>query len=146
MIQQIAVRDDQNAAGTTARVASSASSIVRDVLTLAELQAHLVAADFQEGKRRFVLTGTLLLVGAAALLAGLSAALVALAQGFIALGVRPDALAYLAAAGVGIVLSAAIFALGWKRLHHAAGAFQRSRDEFRNNLECIRAALDATDR
>lgn len=145
-MNQATVRNDHNPAGATTRVASGVSSVVRDLVTLAELQAYLLAADFQESKRRLVLSWVFLLVGAGVLLASLSVALIALAQWFFALGLKPEALAYLAAAGTGIVLSVVVLALGWKCLRRAAGTFRRSQGELLKNLECIKASLEVNRR
>jgi hypothetical protein len=142
MVHQATVMPQRNASGKApTHLARNASSVVRDLCALTELQARLLAADYRESRRRLLVATILLVVGSVALLASLPVALTALAEWFLALGLGSRALAYWCATGVGLLLAAVLLVVGQRSLRNSLRAFQRSKTEFVRNVEWIRSIL-----
>jgi len=130
--------------GAAARATHSATALLRDVWTLAELQCKLVAADFQESRRRAVAAVVAIVIGLTILLAGMPIALIALAKLLVTAGLSEPA-AYGCAALAALVVAAGVLWFGWRRLNTALATFARSRDELGRNLSAIQCLMSSCD-
>ena len=123
-------------------LARDVGEFAHDVLTLAELQAQLLAADVQECGQRVLVPGLVLLCGVALGLACFPIALAALALLFIQVFETSYAAGFLIAVVVGAVLSALLCVIGWLQIRERVAVLQRSRQELVRNLRWIRKVLE----
>ena len=135
-------RDHTDDAAKPRSMTFNLSHLVRDLVTLAELQTELFAADVRQSKHRLVWPLGLLLGGAVLLLACFPVALIGLAIWLGGAGLHPAA-AYVAAAGIGAAVTALLLTVGWKLLVRALRTFHHSTDEFVLNLRSIKSMLKA---
>lgn len=129
----------QSAPRTLAR---DVGGFAHDVLTLAELQAELFAADVRECGERVVVPGFVLLSGLALGFACFPIVLTALALLLIQAFEISYAAGFLAAFVVGAVLSALLCVLGWLRVRRHVALLGRSKLELACNLHWIKKVLE----
>ncbi len=122
-------------------LARDVGSFANDVLTLAELQAQLLAADVQECRQRVLVPSLVLLCGLALGLACFPIALVTLALGlvlFLETSLFTALLIVVVAAAIG---SALLCIFGWIHVRQRAAVLRRSRDELVRNLSWIKRVV-----
>ncbi len=142
--------DDQAKIDERNRTSKNASSgfaqgvadFTLDVLTLAELQAQLLAADVQECRQRVLVPGLLLLCGLAVGLACFPVGLTALAFCLVQSYKTSYATGFLTAFIVGAVLGAVLSVLGCLQVKKRLAVLRRSQQELIRNLRWIRKVLD----
>jgi uncharacterized membrane protein YqjE len=123
-------------------LARDVGEFAHDVLTLAELQAQLFAADLRECGRRVFVPGLVLLCGAALGLACFPIALAALALLVIQVFETSYAAGFLIVVGVGAVLSALVCVIGWIQVRQRLAVLGRSQRELIRNLRWIKKVLE----
>ena len=142
--------DDQAKIDERNRTSKNASSgfaqgvadFTLDVLTLAELQAQLLAADVQECRQRVLVPGLMLLCGLAVGLACFPVGLTALAFCLVHSYTTSYATGFLTAFIVGAVLGAVLSVLGCLQVKKNLAVLRRSQNELIRNLRWIRKVLD----
>lgn len=122
-------------------IARDVSNFACDLVTLAELQAKLFLADFQESKRRVLTPVILLVVGAVMLLACFPVALIGLAWVFMKQAQWTEVPAYFASAAIGAVLAAVLSYAGMKLLGNALAVYRRSANELERNVQWLKLVL-----
>ena len=132
-------RTSKNASSSFAR---GVADFTNDVLTLAELQAQLLAADVQECRQRALLPALLLLCGLAVSLACFPVGLTALAFWLVQTYSTSYATGFLTAFIVGAVLGAVLSVLGCLQVKKKLAVLRRSQQELIRNLCWIRKVLD----
>ncbi len=116
--------------------------VVHDVLALTELQAELFRLDAREAVTRLVAPIVLLAAAGAIALGTIPVLVLLLAKVLVAAASLPQWLAMLIAVLVGFAVAAVVGFAGWHLLRAPFRAFQRSRDEFRRNLEWLKNTMD----
>lgn len=134
-------RTSKNASSGFAR---GVADFTNDVLTLADLQAQLLAADVQECRQRVPVPALLLLCGLAVSLACFPVGLTALALCLVQTYRTSYATGFLAAFIVGAVLGALLSVLGYLQVRKNLAVLRRSQQELIRNLRWIRKVLDQT--
>ncbi len=136
--------DERNCAPENASrgFARGVGDFTHDVLTLAELQAQLLAADMQECRQRVVLPALLLLCGLAVSLACFPVGLTALALYLVKAYKMSNAAGFLIAFIVGAVLGGLLSFWGGLRVRKSLAVLQRSQHELIRNLRWIRKVVD----
>jgi uncharacterized membrane protein YqjE len=137
MADQAAV-NGRGKAGTALR--ANMGDFVHDVITLAELQARLVAVDAGEARARAIRPLILGVVGIVLLLASFPVALLGLAWLLAESGLVLWA-ALLIAAAAGVIVSGLLGWLAWRTIRTTFTVFRRSGDEFSQNLGWIKSVL-----
>jgi len=122
-------------------LAGDVREFAHNVLTLAELQAHLFVADVQECGQRIMIPGIVLICGVVLGMACFPLALVVLALFLVQLFEVTYAMGFLIAFAAGAVLSALLVAIGYLQVRKHAILLQRSREELRRNLNWIKKVL-----
>jgi len=122
-------------------LAGDVREFAHNVLTLAELQAHLFVADVQECGQRIMIPGIVLICGVVLGMACFPLALVVLALFLVQLFEVTYAMGFLIAFAAGAVLSALLVAIGYLQVREHAILLQRSREELRRNLNWIKKVL-----
>ena len=122
--------------------ARGVGDFAHDVLTLAELQAQLLAADVQECRQRTLVPAVLLFCGVAVSLACFPIALTALALFLIQFFKTSYATGFLMAFVVGAVVGAWLSVIGWRQVAKRVAVLQRSQHELIRNLRWIKKVLD----
>ena len=130
-------RGDQKA-GTALR--TNLGDFAHDVLTLAELQGRLLVVDLNDARARAVRPLALGLIGLVLLLATFPVALLGLAW-LLSLTGLPLWACLLIAAGAGLMCSGLLGWLAWRTLRTTFAVFDRSREEFTQNLSWIKSVL-----
>jgi hypothetical protein len=123
-------------------LAQDVGEFAHNVLTLAELQAQLFAADAQECGQRALVPGLVLLGGVALGLTCFPIALAALALVLIEVFQTSYAAGFLITAAVGAVLSALMCAIGWFQVRQHLALLGRSQQELVRNLRWIKKVLE----
>ena len=143
MVAQTTMNGARRSDSAAARATYNATAMFRDLWTLAELQSKLMAADFQESRRRARAGLVALVVGLVILLAGMPIALIALAKLLATAGLSEPA-AYGCAALAAMVVAAGALWFGWRRLNTALATFSRSGDELGRNLRAIQCLVSSS--
>ncbi len=143
MVAQTSMNGNPHTQGAADGTAVNARAVAHDLWTLGELQCRLLAADFQESRRRVAMACAALAIGLAILLAGLPVALIALAKLLVAQTGLSEPAAYGCAALAAVLVAAGALLFGWRRLNGSLAAFSRSRDELRRNLGTIQSLIGA---
>ena len=125
-------------------LAGDVGEFAHDVLTLAELQAQLLAADVQQCSQRIVVPGTALLAGAALGLACFPVALVGLALLIVQVFETTPAAAFLIVAAIGAITSALVCFISSLRMRKRLAVLARSKQELIRNLRWIKKVLERT--
>ena len=129
-----------NAAPTT-RVGGGLAGLVRDVMSLAELQLKLLSVDAKEASARIVTPIILLAVGTILALCSIPLGLIAIAQVLhLEAGWHP-AVATAVALLIGLVLAGILAFVGYLGLRRCILPMQRSRDELERNIKWLKSAL-----
>lgn len=136
--------DEQNRAPESASrgFARGVGDFTHDVLTLAELQVQLLAADVQECRQRVLIPALILLCGLAVSLACFPVGLTALALYLVQSFKLSYATGFLIAFIVGAVLGALLSVFGCLRVRNSLAVLRRSRRELIRNLGWIKKVLD----
>ncbi len=121
-------------------VRHSVGRVVRDVLTLVELQGQLLKSDACEFTEQSVRPVALFAAGSLLLLATVPVCLLAIAEGLVAAGVWRG-LAYGLVALASVALAAGMTAWAWGRLRGMPPLFARSRQELAENIALIKDSL-----
>jgi len=123
-------------------LAHDVGEFAHNVLTLAELQAQLFAADVQECGQRAFVPGLVLLGGVALGLTCFPIALAALALVLVEVFQTSYAAGFLITAAVGAVLSALMCVIGWFQVRQRLALLGRSQQELVRNLRWIKKVLE----
>ena len=115
----------------------SLTELGNDVITLAELQARLARTDLNETVKEARLPAIGLLAGLVVLLCCVPITLVGLAELLVWAELLPRFGAYLAVAGGAALLAGLASWLCLRALLQSGGAFERSRQELRRNVDWI---------
>ncbi len=136
--------DDRNRAPESASkgFARGVGDFTHDVLTLAELQAQLLAADVQECRKRVLVPALLLLCGLAVSLACFPVGLTALALCLVQSYNLSYAAGFLTASIVGAVFGALLSVFGCLQVRKSLAVLRRSQHELIRNLRWIRKVID----
>jgi uncharacterized membrane protein YqjE len=119
----------------------SLAGLGHDVLTLAELQARLLAVDLSEGRTRAVRAAALLVGGLLLAIGTVPVLLLGLGWLLIRQFQWSEAAAFLTTSGLAACAACALAAFGWKRLQTSLAVLTRSRRELRENIEWLKQAL-----
>ncbi len=125
-------------------LAMDIGEFAQNVLTLAELQSQLLAADVREFGRQVFVPGAVLLCGVALALACFPLALVALALWLVEVFAISYAAGFSIALGVGTVASTVMCLMGWHQVHGHVTVLRRSQQELVRNLRWIKKVLERT--
>lgn len=136
--------DEQHRAPESASkgFARGVGNFTHDVLTLAELQAQLLAADVQECRQRVLVPALLLVCGLAVSLACFPVGLTALALYVVQSYKTSYATGFLIAFIVGAVLGTLLSVFGCLRVRNGLAVLGRSQRELIRNLRWIKKVLD----
>jgi hypothetical protein len=118
------------------------TQVLRDMVTLGELQAELMQVDLRNFMTSRVVPTVLL--GAVAIIAALASLpilLASLAYYLVEVANLTVASAFLAAAGVGLLVAAICGGIAWQRLRSRNDAFARSRIEMARNVRWLKQVL-----
>jgi len=121
--------------------ATGAGNFAQDVLTLAELQAQLLAIDVGECRARMTVPVLLLLGGVAIALACFPIGLAALALCLIEFFKTSYATGFLIAFLVGAIFGTLISIIGWRRVGRRMAVLKRSQHELACNLRWIKKVI-----
>lgn len=126
-------------AGTALR--ENVAGLLHDGITLAELQAQLIAIDIQEMRTRSM--RSLVLIGGAAILALGTVPVLLQGMGWALVnGAGWSAwAAFLTVAIVGLIIAAGVGWIGWVRLKAATEVLSRSKEELINNVDWVKKTL-----
>jgi len=127
---------------TSNALAQDVGEFAHNVLTLAELQGQLLAADVQECGRRAFVPGLVLIAGVALGLACFPIALAAIALLLVQVLQTSPAASFLITAAVGTVVSAVLCAIGWFQVRQRVAVLGRSQQELVRNLRWIKKVLE----
>jgi hypothetical protein len=118
------------------------SQVLRDMVTLGELQTELLQVDLRNFLTAHIVP-TLIFsaVAAVAALASLPILLASLAYYLVEVANLTVASAFLAAAGVGLAVGAICGGIAWQRLKSQSSAFARSRIELARNVRWLKQVL-----
>ena len=130
-----------NGNGNANGVVGSITEFTNDLFTLAELQAKLAEADFQEAVSRALTPLAVTVVGALVILAGIPVALLGVA-GLLAtaLAISPG-LAMLLTALVVMAVCGILIAVFLGKLKRSLNPLRRSREELIRNLSWVRTVI-----
>jgi hypothetical protein len=137
MVDQATVNGREKA-GTALR--GNVGDFAHDVLTLAELQTRLLLVDVSEARTRALRPLVFGVVGVVLLLASFPVALFGLAA-LLELTGLPAWASLLIAAFIGLAVSGVLGLLAWRTIRTTFAVFNRSRDEFLQNLARIKSTL-----
>jgi hypothetical protein len=118
-------------------LARDVGEFARNSVTLAELQAQLLAADVQECGRRVLVPGLVLICGLALGLACFPIALTAGALLLIQVLETSNTVGFLIMVAVGAVGSALLCVIGWFQVRKSMVVLRRSQQELVRNLRWI---------
>ena len=143
MVDQASVngRGTARGSGSSSAEFEGVAEFVDDLASLAELQAKLAAADFNDAGRKSVIPIVLTVVGLTVVVASVPVAL--LGAGWLlasALKIH-QGWAMLLTAGAATTLGCLAAALGGKWLSHSFDSFRRSRKQLMLNLAWVRTVL-----
>ena len=120
---------------------SSTRMLVHDVVSLADLQLQLFAADGREMARKATPKLVMAAAGVTVAMSGLPLLLVALAYALVELAGYPIWLAMLGSAIAGMILGGVAALVGIKRLRPVFDVWQRSAGELRENVDFLKETL-----
>lgn len=123
-------------------MANSIRGLVGDVITLGELQVRLLQADLRDGRSQLTQGIILLAISVTLLLASLPVALIALSYGIVEVYQLPMWAGFLISAAVGFVIGGILLWAGSRWLATSLAFFQRSGEEFSNNLKWLKHTSD----
>ena len=127
-------------------VARSASELLHDMFTLAELQGQLLVVDFQSGLRKLLLPGICLAVGGVLALCCVPLALAALGLASAETTALTYAQAFGCVLGGAVVVSAVLIVAAIMYLRSGWRLLDRSRTELRRNLQWTKDMLQRLSR
>lgn len=133
-----------NGRGTKQRppgVRRSLASLASDVVTLAELQGQLLLFDARESARRTAQPAGLLVGGVVAAFAAVLLLLTGIAFVLDETTALSTGWALLLVAVATLLVAAMLLYFGWKHLQTTFHVFDRSRNEFVENLNALKSAL-----
>jgi hypothetical protein len=136
--------DDRNRAPESASkgFARGVGDFTHDVLTLAELQAQLLAADVRECRQHALAPAILLVSGLVVGLACFPVGLAALALYMVESYKMSYATGFLTASIAGAVLGALLSVFGCLQVRKSLAVLRRSQHELIRNLRWIRKVVD----
>jgi hypothetical protein len=116
------------------------SEVVRNIVSLGELQAELFRVDAKEAAARLPVPLVMLVAAAALALGTIPVLLLLIASALVAAGL-PFWLSLLIAVVIGFAAAVIAALAGWQMLRRPFRAFQRSRDEFTHNVDWLKRTL-----
>ena len=125
-------------------LAGDVGEFAHDVLSLAELQAQLFAADLQQCGQRVFVPAAILIASGALGLACFPIALAGLALLMIQVFAATPAAAFLIVAAFGLVASALVCLISWSNVRRRLAVLGRSKQELVRNLRWIKKVLERT--
>jgi hypothetical protein len=129
-------------ASPTGDIRHGVSQVLRDVVTLGELQTELLQVDLRNFLTTHVIPTVVLgVVAIVSALASLPILLASLAYFLVEVANLTVASAFLAAAGVGLLVAAICGGIAWQRFHSQRDAFARSRIELARNVRWLKQVL-----
>lgn len=125
----------------TRQVTRNVSELAHDVITLAELQAQLLACDLRDGKSRAI--GPIVSMAAGLILALGTMPVLLMGIGWLLVNHAgwSEGAALLVAGGGGLVVSGGLAWFGWRRLKAALAIIARSRNELAENIRWLKGTL-----
>lgn len=127
---------------TDKSVGFDAGKLLHRLLDLMDLQIELLKVDARDGFRSLVPPAILIGGGVVATFAGIFVLLLTVAA-LLNQGAGWSATVSLFTAGVlGLLLAAGSLLLGWQLTRKALSTFDRSKTEFRNNLDWFKTTLE----
>jgi hypothetical protein len=131
-----------DSASPTGEIRHGVTQVLRDVVTLGELQTELLQVDLRNFLTAHVIPTVVLgVVAIIAALASLPILLASLAYYLVEVANLTIASAFLAAAGVGMLIMAICGGLAWQRFHSQRDALARSRIELARNVRWLKKVL-----
>jgi len=121
-------------------ITHSAGQVVRDIMTLVELQVKLFRNDVGDTAARFLRPAAIFMAGVLLLLATIPVCLLAIAQVLMAIGL-PAVAAYTLVALISLIVAGAMAVWAWQRFRTMPPAFTRSREELAQNIAWIKYAV-----
>jgi len=118
------------------------SDVIRDVLTLAELQWQLATEDGVAWRRKSVWAGVVAAAGAVCALAALPVIMMGVAQLLVEAGVQRS-WALLGTGIVGAALGLLALYIGCRSVARSFSVFNRSQTELRRNIEWLKQSLNS---
>lgn len=134
-------RTDGSTQSAPRGVANDMGQVTHDFISLVELQIELGRIDTREAVGRLAVPATLLVVAAAVTLGTIPVALRFVAEAIVAVAGLSQWLALLIATVFGLGVAAIAAVVGWRRLRGPLRLFNRSRDEFKSNVQWIKRVL-----
>jgi hypothetical protein len=142
MVDQATMRTRESRNGfPAARLGRGVADLAHDAITIAQLQARLVAVDLKESSQAIRRSILLAVLGGALLVACLPVGMLGLAQVLVEEVGWKTWIAYLATAAAGVALSGLLFWLCWSAIKKSTGAMRRSTNEMTRNVEWLKEAL-----
>jgi uncharacterized membrane protein YqjE len=132
---------NHNGRGKPAGVGRSVSGLAHDVITLAELQAQLLAVDLRDSRSRAALPVALLISGVLLALGTVPVLLLGIGWLLVMHAGWTEGTAFLTVGGSAIVLAAAITWIGSQRLRSAITVLTRSCQELSENIQWLKQTL-----
>jgi hypothetical protein len=134
----------RSAGGTGASpgdVVTNVAEFGENLLSLAELQAHLASIELEQNLRSVRWGGIVLVTGSVLAVAALPIALAGIAELLVSLVGMNRGLALLLVAVVAFAIAGACIAIAVARLRGADMGFPLSREEFNRNINWVRTVL-----
>jgi len=134
-------RTDGSTQSSPHGVTKNMGEIAEDVVSLAELQMELCKVDTRDALGRLAAPVMLMAAGAVLALGTIPVMLLFVAQAMVALTGASQWLALLIAAVLGFAAAAILFIVGRRRLVGPPRLFDRSREEWKRNVQWMKRVL-----
>jgi hypothetical protein len=118
--------------------------LMRDIVSLAELQCELLKIDCRDGLKRMLIPAVLLLFAGMVAAGTVPVALIFIAELLAQAAGLSRAAAFSIAALSGCIAAAAMGVVGWSYIRGVVRVFERSREELTRNMTWIKQALQRT--
>jgi hypothetical protein len=141
MVAQTQINPNNGSTSPPAAVARNAGELLSDALTLAELQAKLLAIDVEDDLRKLIVPLALLTAGAVMGWSCLPIVLVTIALGLMEAAEMAPWLAFLLALAMGAVLAAILVGSGVWFLRNKLTFLSRSRTEWQQNVRWFKGVV-----
>jgi hypothetical protein len=130
---------DNGFASPAGEIRHGVAQVLGDIMTLGELQTELLRADLRNARivEPFILSAAAVVTATASL----TILLASLAYYLVEVANLTVASAFLAAAGVGLLVAAICGGIAWQRFQSQRDAFERSRIELARNIRWLKQVL-----
>lgn len=142
-LEEEVVRSNRAEQAPVTVLAHSFGECARDIVNLTELQGQLLLVDLKQNAGALGLPLTIVALGVALLLACWPVLLMALAYALVEGAGWSHWLSFLVAGLVGLVVGGALAAGGLAFLRSAMPGLERSRQEFRDNVQWLKETLSS---